>query len=158
MQGWRRNRLRALAPLLAVAATAMLAVAGPAAANDGSHGDDDPAGTIASYDDETNKLVIDLAEGGQIAGTVTRWTWIDADDGHGCGEGGDTSKAKRDGRKARHGDWCERRRSGDRGGHHGWRHGPDGDESDLVTGAVVDDAILVLKDGRAFFAKVDLDD
>lgn len=110
---------------------------------------------IASYDNETNKLVIDLAEAGSIAGTVTRWTWIDADARHGCGE---ESKAKRDGRKARHGDRCERRRTGDHDGHHGWRHGPDGNESDLVAGAVVDDAILVLKDGRAFFVKVDLDD
>jgi hypothetical protein len=157
MQGFRRHR--ALAPLLAIAATALLALAGPAAANNGSHHDDDPAGTIASYDSDTNKLVIDLAGGGQIAGTVTRWTWIDADDDHGCdGGGGEESKAKRHGRKALHGDWCGRKRTGEGGGGHGWRHGPDGDESDLVEGAVVDDAILVLKDGRAFFAKVDLDD
>jgi hypothetical protein len=143
--------------VLAIAALALLALAGPATANDSWHGDDGPAGTIASYDSDTNKLVIDLADGGQVAGTVTRWTWIDADDAHGCGDGG-KSKARRDGRKARHGDWCERKRTGDHDGHHGWRHGPDGDESDLVEGAVVDDAILVLKDGRAFFAKVDLDD
>jgi len=157
MQGFRRSRPRALAPLLAVAATAMLALAGPATANDGHHGDDDPAGTIASYDTATNKLVIDLAEGGQVAGKVTRWTWIDADGNRGCGRHGD--ETRRHGRKLLHGDWCERRRrNGDHDGHHGWRHGPDGDESDLVAGAVVDDAILVLKDGRAFFAKVDLDD
>jgi len=158
MQGYRRrNRARALAPVLAIAAIALLALAGPASANDRSHGDDDPAGTIASYDSETGTLVIDLTDGGSISGTVTRWTWIDADEEHGCGHHGD--EAKRHGRKTLHGDWCERkRRNGDHGGHHGWRHGPDGDESDLVVGAVVDDAVLVLKDGRAIFAKVDLDD
>lgn len=160
MQGFRRHRARALAPTLAIAALALLALAGPATANNRSHGDDDPAGTIASYDSDTNKLVIDLTDGGQVAGTVTRWTWIDAEDGHGCGNGGgaEESKAKRHGRKTLHGAWCGRKRTGDHHGHHGWRHGPDGDESDLVAGAVVDDAILVLKDGRATFAKVDLDD
>lgn len=63
---------------------------------------------------------------------------------------------------ARTGDWCHERRSGnhdgdrgDRGWHHGWDKG---DESDLVAGAVVDDAILILKDGRAWYAKVELDD
>jgi hypothetical protein len=160
MQGFRRNRARALAPTLAIAVTALLALAGPAVAHNDSHGSDDPAGTIASYDTDTGKLVIDLTDGDSIAGFVTRWTWIDAEDNRGCGGdgGGDTSKAKRHGRRTLHGDWCERKRTGDHHGHHGWRHGPDGDESDLVEGAVVDDAILVLRDGRAFFAKVDLDD
>jgi hypothetical protein len=44
---------------------------------------------------------------------------------------------------------------GDRGGHH-WRDR--GDSGDLVPGAVVEDAVLGLADGRAFFVKVDLDD
>ena len=159
MQGFRRSRVRALAATLAIAALGLLALAGPATANDRSHGSDDPAGTIASYDSETGKLVIDLTEGDSVAGFVTRWTWIDADNHHGCGGdgGSDTPKAKRHGRRTLHGDWCGRKRKGFHHGHHGWRHGPDGEESDLVVGAIVDDAILVLKDGRATFAKVDLD-
>ena len=54
---------------------------------------------------------------------------------------------------------CGRRRQrvrgprgdGDWGGHHG-------DTSALQPGATVEEAVLVLKDGRALFVKVDLDD
>jgi len=43
---------------------------------------------------------------------------------------------------------------------HGDDHGSHdfGNIDDLVVGATVDDALLVLKDGRAWFAKIDLDD
>lgn len=162
MIGFRRAR--GIAPLLATALVALLALAAPAAAHDGSHGDDDgPAGTIASYDADTGKLTIDLAKGGSISGVVTSRTWIDDGD-HGCSDddGGDASRkgkaVRKGGKKARTGDWCHERRTGDHGDR-GWHHGWDkGEESDLVEGAVVDDAILVLKDGRAWFAKVELDD
>jgi hypothetical protein len=40
-------------------------------------------------------------------------------------------------------------------GDHDWPE-PSGDESDLVEGTVVEEAILILKDGRAFYAKVEL--
>lgn len=166
MQGFRR--IQAWAPLLA--ALALLALAGPAAAHDGSkHWDDDePTGTIASYDSESGVLTIDLADGGSASGLVTSRTWIDA--GHkSCGDdnGGETSRkakqARRGDKQARTGDrGCHERRNGrhghgeGRGWHHGWRHNH-GDESDLVAGAVVEDAILILKDGKAWFAKIDLD-
>jgi hypothetical protein len=164
MEGFRRSRARALAPLLATALVALLALAGPATANNGSHGeDDDPAGTIASYDSDTGKLTIDLAAGGSISGVVTSRTWIDDGD-NGCGDddGGDATRkgkaVRKGGKVARTGDWCHERRNGDHHGDRGWHHGWDkGDESDLVAGAVVEDAILILKDGRAWYAKVELD-
>jgi hypothetical protein len=115
--------------LLAIGA--MLAFAGPASAHHHDFGsDDNPAGTISSFDPETGVLAIDLADGGQISGLVTDETRIETD--RGC----------------RHG----------HGRHHGWDHGSEGDTDDLVAGAVVDDAILVLEDGKAIFAKVELVD
>ena len=85
------------------------------------------------------KLVVDLADGGSIGGLVTRFTWIDDNCEH----------ARRDDRRQLHG-------SGGRD--RDWPHGPSGDSDDLVPGAVVEDALLVLKDGRAFYAKVELED
>lgn len=168
MQGFRR--FRAWTPLLA--ALALMALAGPAAAHNGSKhwDDDDPAGTIASYDSESGVLTIDLAEGGSVSGLVTSRTWIDAGHRKRCGDddGDDASRkakqARRGGKHARTGDWgCHERRNGrhghgeGRGWHHGWSHNHC-DESDLVPGAVVEDAILILEDGKAFYAKVELGD
>jgi hypothetical protein len=146
-----RNRSGLASILGALSLVAVLAFAGPATATDSSRDDDDPAGKIASFDAGSGKLVIDLARGGTIGGIVTARTWID-DGGEGC-----ERRAHRRDRRAFHGDSCERRFSGDHGDHH-WPDGPDGDVSDLVEGAVVEDAILILKDGRALYAKVDLED
>lgn len=152
MTGYRRARTLATI-LSAISLVALLAFAGPAAATGSPRGDDDPAGKIASFDEETGKLVIDLARGGMVSGTVTARTWIDDGD-EGCDRRG-----RRHARRAFHGDSCERRLSGDgEHGDHDWPDGPDGDESDLVAGAVVEDAILILKDGRALYAKVELED
>jgi hypothetical protein len=152
MTGYRRSH--ALVPTLgAISLVALLAFAGPATATDSSHGDDEPAGKILSFNEENGKLTIDLVRGGMISGFVTGRTWIDDGD-DGCGR-----KGRRQARGAFHGDSCERHLSGDgEHGDHDWPDGPDGDESDLVEGAVVEDAILILKDGRAFYAKVELED
>ena len=132
-------------PLAATAAIlAALALTIPALAHDGERGrfDDDPAGTIASFDAGSGLLTVDLADGGSIAGLVTRFTWIH--DGDRCDDhDGDRGKRFRT--------WC--RHGDDKGWHRGH-----GDSDDLVAGATVDDAVLVLRDGRSFFAKVDLDD
>lgn len=135
---------------LAMASVLALAVIGPATAHDrGDHSrghDDDPAGTIASFDASSGKLVINLTEGDSIAGLVTRRTWIESGD-----------DCERD-RQALN-DWCRKRHHlSNGGGDHGWHHGHDGDTDDLVEGAVVDDAVLVLSDGRATFVKIKLDD
>lgn len=142
------RKLPTLASLLGI--VALLALASPAAAH--HHGesgfDDGPAGTIASYDSGSGRLVIDLADGGSISGLVSRFTWIEVDGDDGCDD--------RHGRRLH--DWCRRQQL------HGFAHGDDNDDwrhdrgsaEDLVAGAMVDDALLVLKDGRAFFAKIEL--
>lgn len=139
--------------LLAMLSAAMLVIAGPAVSHGGGDHpgfhDDEPAGQIASFDADTGMLVIDLAEGGSIAGLVTKRTWIKTDNG--CE------------RRALGGwhDGCRKAfRGSDSGDHHSdhdWHPGR-GSTDDLVPGATVEDALLVLKDGRAFFWKVDLDD
>jgi hypothetical protein len=147
MDAWKRHTM-----LLVAAAAATLALAGPVTAHDSDDGhgngfhDAAPAGEIASYDADTDTLVIDLAKGGSVSGLVTSRTWIMSDDGD-CDE-----------RRARYGNWCRRGLS--RGGHEWgdhWRHGR-GDSDELVPGRAVEDALLVLKDGRAFFWKVELAD
>jgi hypothetical protein len=151
--GFRHRR--GLSPVVAfvLAIGAMLAFAGPASAHHhGDFGSSDPAGTISSFDPESSVLTIDLADGGQISGLVTDETRIET--GSGCRHHGDYGDDQRRGRKAsalRH-----------NGGHdHGWHHGwgdDEGSTDDLVAGAVVDDAILILADGKATFVKVELAD
>lgn len=131
---------------VAVLAVAM-ALALPALAkdgHDGRSGDRDPAGTIVSFNQDSGKLTIDLADGGEISGFVTRWTWIG--DHEQCDDDGDRRRALTG--------WCRRSLHGD---DHDDK--PDrGDRDALVPGAVVDDALLGLTDGRAFFVKVELED
>jgi len=138
----RPGRGIASVAMSAAALTVAMALAIPALAQNGHDGDrfgdQDPAGTIASFDRDSGKLTIDLADGGPISGFVTRWTWIDGDD---CGD---------DPRRLT--DWCREQL-------HGSDHDGDrGDRDALVAGAVVDDALLALRDGRALFAKIELED
>lgn len=140
MEGWKRRTA-----LLLVAASTTLASAALPIAHDRDGGrfhDDDPAGEISSFDTDTGMLVVDLARGGSIGGLVTRWTWIKSGD-HEC----DARAQKLNG-----GDWCRVRLHGDDG------RRDRGDLDDLVPGATVEDALLALKDGRAFFWKVELED
>lgn len=136
-----KSRLTATRALLLLAAVLAVVVSGTAIAH---HGDgfrhDDPAGTIASFDADSGMLAIDLADGGSVSGKVTRLTWIDCDDHWRWHRG----------RHVFHG-------SGDDDGH-GWSHHSHCSTDDLTAGAVVDDAILGLRDGGAFFWKVDLED
>lgn len=141
-----RSRPATVRVLLCLVAALALALTGTAIAH--HHGgdgfrDDDPAGTIASFDADSGVLAIDLANGGSVSGQVTRFTWIDCDD-HGSHWGWHR------GRSVLHG-------SGDDDGH-GWSHHSHCSTDDLIAGAVVDDAVLGLRDGGAFFWKVDLED
>ena len=141
-----------LASILALVAAGLLAVAiaGPATAHDQRGFDDDPAGTISSFEPDSGQLVIDLADGGSVAGIVTRRTWIKSDHDESCDD-------ERRGRLLN--DWCRKGATASSGGEHGWHHGfGRGDTDDLVAGTVVEDAILVLVNGKAIFAKVNLDD
>ncbi len=170
-RGWRW-RVPLLALTLSIAAA--LAFAGAATAHHHDHEGDqggDPAGTISSYDAGSGVLTIDLAKGGSISALVTDRTMITV--GGDCGKG---DRHARHGRKdARHGKaqraWRHRaqrawrHRWGDGGSHHGWGHDRGhgwgdshrGSTDDLTPGTVVDDAVLVLVDGTAVYAKVDLE-
>lgn len=145
----RKPRFPRLASILALATASLLAaaIAGPASAHDQRGFDDDPAGTISSFDPDSRKLVVDLSDGGSIAGLVTRRTWIKGESGEDCD--GDERR--------RFLNWCRDGASASTGSRHGWHFGR-GDIDDLVVGAVVEDAILVLVDGKAIFAKIDLGD
>jgi hypothetical protein len=137
---------KAIALVATVAGSALvLALAGPAAAHHhGDHpsfGGHDPAGTIASFDPSTGNLLINLAGGGTASGEVTDFTWIQCGDWHPGWHG------RHRGRQLHHFD-------GDHG--HSWGD-PDCTSDDLTEGTVVDEAILGLRDGRAFFWKVELD-
>jgi hypothetical protein len=133
------TRLMTLTAMLLIAA---LATAGIAIARHHHHGWDHPSGptgTIQSFDEGTGMLTIDLEQGGTVSGLVTDFTWIDSGGDH-CGSQGQMRWGGCDQRRDGGGDW---------GGHHA-------DTSALQPGTVVDDAVLVLKDGRAFFLKIDL--
>lgn len=135
-----RSRSTAVRAIPSIAGALVLALAGTAIAHHGEwFGHDDPAGTIASFDPSSDVLSIDLAGGGSISGEVTRWTSIE------CGEHG---WGRDRGRHAFHG-------SGDEG--HSWGHRSHCSTDDLTAGATVDDAVLGLRDGGAFFWKVDLE-
>jgi hypothetical protein len=142
---------------LVLSAVALLALAGTASAHHHHHGgSSEPAGTISSYDPDTGVLTIDLAKGGSVSGLVTEDTRIEV--GGGCHGKGGEERHGRHGRRAGHA--ARHNSGGDHGGwgwHHGWDHGHQGSTDDLVPGAVVDDAFLVLVDGDAVFAKVELE-
>lgn len=152
--GFRHRRRSAPVGGFVLAIAAMLAIAAPASAHHhhGDFGGNDPAGTISSFDADTGVLTIDLTDGGQVSGLVTDETRIETG---GCrhGDSGDESRRGRKvGPRALHNDFGGH----DHGWHHGWGHGQEGSTNDLVPGTVVDDAILVLEDGKATFFKVEL--
>jgi len=108
--------------------------AGPAGPGD--------AGTVASYDQTTGLLTLTLADGSTVSGKVTADTTI------GCvASGAPTATA------SHHGDWGDDDQGDD---HDGGRCGGTSacDASDLVTGAVVHEAVLKLGSNGAEFKLV----
>jgi hypothetical protein len=151
--GFRHRRRSAPVVGFALATAAMLAIAAPASAHHhhGDFGSSDPAGTTSSFDADTGVLTIDLTDGGQISGLVTDETRIETGGDCRHGDSGDESRRGRKvGARPLHNDFG--------GQDHGWGHGQEGSTDDLVPGTVVDDAILVLEDGKATFFKVELAD
>lgn len=161
--------------------------------NDGVNDGDENAGTIASFDSETGKLVISLYGGDTVSGFVTSDTRITC--GHSCdrsgddsatashdgssgsGSGGDDDSSGHDQNDDNGGESSDDPPShdvgddgpnhdvGDDHGHHGegdsGRHGDDHGvnctTAALVEGAVVDEAELELRDGKAVFDEVELE-
>lgn len=155
-QAWKH--CRPLWAATALSLLAALALAGPASAH--HHGDksSEPAGTISSYDAESGVLTIDLAKGGSISALVTDRTRIELAGDCAKGDGKARHAARKARRRARAARRGSRRGFGGHGHHRGWgRHGRKGGTDDLTPGTVVDDAVLVLVDGTAVYAKVELE-
>jgi len=173
MQRSNGNRVRLGGILLATAlgAVALLAIPGIALTHDKA--DRPAAGTIESFDSETGELVVDLAKGDTISGLVVRRTRIR------CGSEGSHRghhlKRRRGGRSAS----ASRRGLGDAA--HGVRDSEAGEDrpgddgtapgrsenpgegaersdrcnvEDLVPGAIVKRAEIVLTHGNAFYKMV----
>jgi hypothetical protein len=177
------NRSRLGGMLLAVAAAlAVLALPGLASSH-GRHHDHGDAGTIQSFDPESGVLTIDLANGGSVSGLVVRRTHIRCghDHGHhhglhgherrrgahassrGPGESGGGEDGVRDGGRGlelgedppgHDGTAPGRSEDPGKGAEHSHRCTTD----DLVAGATVKVAELVLLDGNAFYKLVGLAD
>jgi hypothetical protein len=177
-----RNRARLSGVLLAaVAALALSALPGVAAGHDHHHETAGDAGTIQSFDPTTGVLVIDLTEGGSVSGLVTSRTHIrcgeDHGHRHGLGRHGRRgATASHDGSGEHHGRGPDDESPGrseepgeDTPGHdgtppgssedpgHGAEHADHRTSADLVAGATVRVAELVLLDGKAIYAFVGLE-
>jgi len=140
--------------------------------NDGVMDGEDNAGTIASFDQETGKLTIDLFGGESIAGFVNEETEIQCEDHSSAsmssdGSSGDEGQSGDDGESGEeepgddHGEEAEP--GDDNGGEGEEEPGDDhGGErgncttADLTPGAVVQEAELQIESGKATFEKVEL--
>lgn len=167
--------------VLALGASALLALSGLAIAKDGRHsrhhhrGPD--TGTIAAFDSSSGVLAIELIGGDTVSGLVTARTKIKCEDEHapdvsgrshgseaGDDNGGHGEEAGDDngGRGIEPGD----DNGGDSSGPGPSQSGPSGHddngtganctESDLIVGAVVHEAELDLRNGKAVFDEVEL--
>ncbi len=176
-------RVRALMTL-ALSAVAVLALTGLATAKDGGskHSNDgqkrhshEPTGTVAAFDAESGRLTIALTGGDEVSGLVTKRTRIRCEDershdsrtrlrdsGPGHGGSDDNGADDSDGRSDNSG----RGSSGDNNGS-GSGSGQSGNDdngrganctsADLVVDAVVDEAELDLRHGKAVWDEVELD-
>lgn len=142
--------------------------------DDGVSDGDEGAGTIRSFDPETGRLVIDLFADDDIAGFVTDQTRIRCEQGD--DEGGATASSSSESEPGDdHGDDSEeaddhgdRPESGDDhsddnsepgSSEHSDEHGDcatNCTSDDLVAGAVVDEAEIEIKGGKAVFEEVEL--
>lgn len=140
--------------------------------DDGVMDGEDNAGTIASFDEGTGKLTIDLFGGESISGFVTEETEIKCEDHSSAsvssdgesgedGESGDQSGES--GEEEPGDDHGEEAEPGDDNGGEGQEepgddHGEQGNctTADLTPGAVVQEAELQVESGKATFDKVEL--
>jgi hypothetical protein len=142
--------------------------------DDGVMDGEEQAGTIASFDAETGRLVIDLFGTDTVAGFVTDGTEIKCEDEHstasasseGSGEeepGDDNGGHGEEPGDDNGGDDQGDDNSGPGSDNSGPGHEGDDDHGDrvctsaeLVPGAIVEEAELELRDGRAVFEEVEL--
>lgn len=170
----------------AAAALAMLALPGLAVSHDRDHDLAGDAGAIQSFDPSSGVLVVDLADGGSVSGLVTTRTRIRCGDDHGRhhhrGRGHDLRRgrgatASRHGSDDGNGNGGPGSESSGRGdepgedtpGHDGTPPGSSEDpgrgaehsahctSEDLVAGATVKVAELLLIDGKAIYAFIGLE-
>src|ERR1700741_291287 len=161
------NRARFSGMLLAVALAAIAILALPAIGF-GEHSSDNgngprPAGTVASFDADSGELIVNLADGGSISALVVPRTQVRCGEGaHHLHEHGHhratVSHRSEDELGDDHGGHGEEASGNDQGendddhGHHGERC----NVSDLVEGAVVMHAEIVLTHGKALYKKIGL--
>jgi len=168
----------------AAAVLAMLALPGLAVSHDRDHDHGGDAGAIQSFDPASGILVVDLADGGSVSGLVTSRTRIRCGEDHGRhhhrGRGHDDLRRGRGATASRHGADDDNGNRGpgsdssdrdeepgeDTPGHDGTPPGSSEDpgrgaehsarctSEDLVAGATVKVAELVLIDGKAIYAFV----
>jgi hypothetical protein len=174
-----RGRIRSNGLLvLALGAVALLALSGLAVARDHHghhhrHGAD--TGTVAAFDSTSGMLSIELTGGGTVSGLVTARTEIRCEDQHVTGVAARSHGSESGDDNGGHGE-----EPGDDNGGHGVEAGDDngGDSSgpsqsgpsghddngagatctasDLIVGAVVHEAELDLRNGKAVFDEVEL--
>jgi len=136
--------------------------------DDGVVDGDEQAGTIASFDEETGRLVIDLFGTDTVAGFVTEGTEIKCEDEHstastsssGSGEeeSGDDNSGSDDGSDDNSGPGENSGPGSESSGHD--ESDDDGDRvcttAELVPGAAVEEAELELRNGKAVFEEIEL--
>lgn len=146
------NRLRAGGTMLAAALLAVAILALPAIGKNGEGNGSGPraAGTIESFDKESGELVIALGEGGTISAKVVRRTRIR------CGRHRHGANHQRRARRGS-GDPATHDAGDNNGGNHA-NQGRRGrcNVDDLVPGATVKRAEIVLTHGKAIYKKVGL--
>jgi hypothetical protein len=164
--------------VLALGAVALLALSGLASAKDGHHGRHHhrgaDTGTIAAFDSSSGVLAIELTGGDTVSGLVTSRTKVRCEDEHAPDIAARSRGSEPGDDNGGHG-----LEPGDDNGGHGGEPGddnggnnsgpgPSGHDdngaganctaSDLVVGAVVHEAELDLRDGKAVFDEVELND
>jgi len=182
------NRIwRGMALAAAIGAVAVLALSGLAAARGGHHGDrhrsSSDTGTIAAFDSGSGVLAIKLTDGDTVTGLVSRRTRIRCEDERSPdlstrareNESGDDNGGHGDEPGDDHGNGVEAdddhgdngiEPGDDNGGGSG--SGPSGHDdngrganctaSDLVVGSAVHEAELELRNGKAVWDEVELND
>jgi hypothetical protein len=121
--------------------------------NDGVMDGEENAGTIASFDQETGELTINLFGGETVTGFVTEATRIEC--GHQCkhhAEDGEQASASDDGHSGP-GDGSEPPSAG-QGDDENGENGASCTTAALVVGATVEEAELEVSNGKATFEKI----